>query len=199
MSLKLITPPTAEPLTLAEAKAQCRVYSTDDDAYLTSLIAAVRQQCEQITQRSLMVQKWQLTLDAFPAGAIALGRPPLIGVTSFTYVDSDGVQQTLLNTAYALDASSDQLAWLAPLYGQDWPAKRAQINAVQVQFNCGFAASATATVAEQQAAVPQNLKQWMLLKIGELYEHREATVVAATTAPHSFVDRLLDPHRIRAV
>ena len=43
MIIKVITAPTSEPITLAEAKAQCRVDGTDEDTLITSLIGAARQ------------------------------------------------------------------------------------------------------------------------------------------------------------
>ena len=51
MSLTLITPAAAEPITLAEARAQCRIDGTDEDALLTIAIAAARSRAEHETGR----------------------------------------------------------------------------------------------------------------------------------------------------
>ena len=41
MILRLVTAPAVEPVSLAEAKTQCRVDITDDDAYITALILSL--------------------------------------------------------------------------------------------------------------------------------------------------------------
>jgi uncharacterized phiE125 gp8 family phage protein len=56
-----------EPITLNEAKAHLRVFGTDDDGYITSLIAAARQSAESLTDRALLPQTWELALDEFPS------------------------------------------------------------------------------------------------------------------------------------
>lgn len=54
-------------------------------------------------------------------------------------------------------------------------------------LTCGFG---------DPSAVPASLRQWMLLRIGALYEQRESLVLGAglIQAPHSFADALLDPY-----
>ena len=54
-----LTPPAAEPLTLAEAKLHLRVDAdiTDDDSLITALIVTARQQAEHRTGRSLVSQQ----------------------------------------------------------------------------------------------------------------------------------------------
>ncbi len=90
MGLKLITGPTEEPVSLAEAKAQLREKTTDNDTEITSLIPRARQYVEDFTHRALITQTWELALDAFPAWAICVPKAPLASVTSIQYVDVDG-------------------------------------------------------------------------------------------------------------
>ena len=84
MSLQLNTPPAAEPVTLAEAKAWLRVDTgDDDDALITSLISAARARAEWHTGRAFVTQGWTLWLDCWPSGACAeIPLPPLQGVQS---------------------------------------------------------------------------------------------------------------------
>src|SRR4051794_4197557 len=67
MRLVQITPPSVEPVTLAEAKLHCKVDFTDDDALITSLIAAARMVCETRLRQALVTQTWVLYLDSFPS------------------------------------------------------------------------------------------------------------------------------------
>lgn len=64
--LLLVTPPAAEPVSLAEAKAHLRVDISDDDALINALIVAARRSVELITGQRLMAQTWQYFLDRYP-------------------------------------------------------------------------------------------------------------------------------------
>ncbi|MBA3588298.1 head-tail connector protein [Methylibium sp.] len=183
MPSKLITAPTAEPITLAEAKLHLRVDSTDEDALITALIVAARQGAEQMTGRALMPQTWEIALDGFP-DEIELQHPPLASITSVSYLDEASAAQTLSAAAYVIDSYS-QPERLSLVADTEWPATLEQANAVIVRFVAGYASA---------AAIPQEIKQWMLLRIGLLYEHRES--VAGSLAPLPFADRLLDAYRV---
>lgn len=185
MPSKLITAPTAEPITLAEAKAHLRVDSTDEDALITALIVAARQGAETATGRALLPQTWELALDEF-ATEVRLSRAPVSAVDSVKYVDTDGVLQVLDPAAYLLDSHSEP-ARLTAQFGASWPATRSQANAVLIRYVAGYA---------NAAAVPQEIKQWMLLRIGMLYENRESVAAGVSLAEMPFVDCLLDAYRI---
>lgn len=185
MTLKLITAP-AELLTLADAKQHLRLGSeTDDDTLVASLITSARLACEHVIGRGIGLQTWRRTLDAFPAGGIALGMPPVSSITSVQYVDTAGAVQTLDADAYTLDAASDAEAWAVPAYGASWPSTLDTGNAVTVTFVCGL------------AALPDDLRSWMLLHIGTLYRHRESIQAGQVMElPGRFTDALLDRWRV---
>jgi uncharacterized phiE125 gp8 family phage protein len=185
MTLKLITAPATEPITIAEAKLHLRVDSTDDDTLITALIVAARQGAEHITGRALMPQTWELALDEFE-DIIRLRKAPLTSITSIKYLDTAGVLQTLTTSDYLLDDHSEP-ARVMPAYGASWPSTRDQANAVLVRFAAGYANAVT---------VPQEIKSWMLLRIGMLYENRESVAAGVTLAEVPYVDCLLDAYRI---
>ena len=66
MTSTLIAPPGEEPVTLAEAKAFCRIDGADEDALVDALIAAARLQIESLTGRALITQSWRLTMACAP-------------------------------------------------------------------------------------------------------------------------------------
>ena len=185
MSLKVITPPASEPLTLDEAKLHLRVDGTDEDSLITSLIVAARQGAEHLTGRALMPQTLELALDEF-SDKIKLPRPPFVSVTSVTYVDLMGDTQTLDASGFVIDDHSEPARIVRP-YGVFWPFTRCQPNAVLIRYQAGYAHAAT---------VPDEIKSWMLLRVGMLYANREsvATGVSVTSVP--YVDRLLDAYRV---
>ena len=185
--LTQLSPPAAEPLTLAEAKLHLRVDVdiTDDDSLITALIVTARQQAEHRTGRALVSQQWRYAIDTFPADSLELPLPKLLSVQSVTYLDSAGTRQTLANTEY--DVITDELVGrLLPAYGKSWPDCRVRPGSVQVSYTCGYGAAAD---------VPQSIKAWMLLAIGAWYENREALTSGQPVAelPRSFWNGLLDP------
>lgn len=186
MGLTLLTAPTAEPVTLAEAKLHCRVDSNDDDALITALIVAARQQAEDQTARALVTQKWRYDLDTFPAAEIDLPLPPLVSVESITYLDNDGVRQPLATSEYSVVINQTPGVGL-PAYEKTWPSSRSTPGSVQISFTAGYGAA---------DAVPRAIKQWMLLQVGHWYATRESVNIGNIVNELPYVDALLDPYRV---
>lgn len=187
MTTRLITPPTTEPVTLAEAKLHCKVDDAADDALISALITAAREQCEHILGRAIVPQTWELTLDAFPVdGDIELLHPPIIGITSIKYIDASTANETTLES-YSLDKDSEP-GWLMPALGASWPATLAGANAVRIRYTAGYA---------DAASVPASIKAWLLLAIGVWHKNREAMADnTVAQLPHDFFAGLLDRYRI---
>ena len=195
MTLKLVTAPATEPLTVAECKAHCEITASDWDSWFNTAIPAARMLAEHQTGRALIVQTWDQWLDSFrDSQGVALGSIPLmapaVSITTFTYIDTAGDQQVLAETTdYVLDTARDP-GYVVPAYGTSWPDTYATINAVRVRFVAGYA---------NAAAVPAAIRHWMLMQIAAMFAHREAFTAAAATMPaelpNRFVDALLDPYR----
>lgn len=198
--LQLITAPTAEPVTLAEARAHLKEPEVSDDPMIVAMITAARERAEAETRRQLMSATWDLHLDAFPVeDVIVLPRPPLQSVTHVKYYDADGVQQTLSSALYHVDAVSEP-ARIVLVDGEDWPDTEERPNAVTVRFVAGYQ-DAYDVPAATAATVPAAIRQWLLLQVGAMYENRQAAdggAMAATTVL-PFVDALLDPYRLFSV
>ena len=180
------TAPASEPITLAEAKMQCRIDNTDEDELIVMLIASVRQHAETILRRRLITQTLDGYLDSFP---LEIKLMPLQSVTSITYVDTNGDTQTLAADQYLVDATS-QPARIARAYNVDWPDTRVQNNAVKVRFVAGYGLP---------AAVPQCIKSWMLVRIATLFSNRQQIIVGPTGKVEiepAFIDSLLDSERV---
>lgn len=170
MGLNLITAPAAEPVTLDEAKAHCRITTTAEDYLVNSWIIAARGHAETYTRRRFITQTWEWSMDEFPDydSPIEVPNGPLQSVTSLKYIDTAGVEQTLDPTLYQVDLKSDP-GRIAPAYAvRCWPYTRCDtLNAVTVRFVCGYGLA---------ARVPKEIKQAMLLAIGDFNEHREASL-----------------------
>ena len=187
MSLTLIKPPDSEPLSISEAKAHCRVEHKADDAMMTSLIASARLAAEHELQRPLITQTWEASYEKFPSGQ---GGIPLVkfrprNVLSIAYLDENGLDAYVSDDAYVLDATTVP-GWVFPAYQTFWPNARVFANSVRVRFTAGYG---------DATAVPQCIKQWMLLMIGSMYAFRELTTERAQSRL-PYVNSLLDPERI---
>lgn len=208
MAHRLITAPTIEPVSLAEAKLHCRVDTTDEDASFTRWIQGAREQAEHLTERSLLPQTWEWTQDRFgyyrligmenflpnpgsrvpfEATRIDLPRPPVTAVTWVKYLDSAGVTQTLDPSFYVADIDNEPGGiTLAP--GKSWPVTWNVPNAVRVRYTAGY---------PDAASVPANIKNFILLLVGTLYKFRELDIDATQAlqrSPH--IVGLLDRGRI---
>lgn len=200
--------PSAEPVSRAEAKNHLKVDSdlTSDDALIDMLISAARRHAESYCGRSFITQKWRLTLDAFPGPsligmplgvpysvpghALLLERGKVLSVDQIQYQDMSGTWQTMSASDYVADLSSD-LARVTPVFGKIWPTPTLpQIGAVRIDFTAGYGPTA--------ADVPEGIRQWILLRVGSLYENREEVAVLnrGKVEAMPFVDSLLDPYRI---
>jgi len=176
--------PAVEPITLADALVHLRETADggENDAYITGLIVVARMACEDRTERSLISTTWLVKLDEFPE-VIELIRCPVIAVQSVQYLDADGVLQTLSDTLYTVDVSSEP-ARIVPV--DVWPATQVgAINAVRVAFTAGYGVSGS--------SVPVPLKHWMLCALTYLYENRAGDI------PEDFAAGLLGPFRTLGV
>jgi uncharacterized phiE125 gp8 family phage protein len=197
MGLTLKVAPSVEPVTLAEAKLHCKVDGTDDDALITALIVAARQQAEHRTGRALVTQQWELTQSVFPLALYAyriaqndprrieLPKPILQSVQSVKYLDDNGVQQTLANTEYQV-VTSELVGYVQPAYGKSWPSCRVQPDSVVIAYTCGYG---------DAAAVPISIKSWIKMAVATMYAQREAIITGTIVAevPRDFFAGLLDP------
>jgi hypothetical protein len=207
MKTNLVTPPAQEPVTLAQAKAHCRIASdfTDDDTYLGTLIQAAREKVESLTGRALLTQTWDILLDGFPYGGgyynrevrrlgvgpgwlpgyyvpIDLPRPPLQSIVSITYLDSNWVSQTMNPGDYL--ASPGSPGRVSPSFSHPWPVTAPTMDCVTIRQVCGYGA-ATTVPAVVCLAVNQLVSHW--------YSRREPIVTGTTVAPVPYtVEAALD-------
>lgn len=191
MALKLITAPTAEPVTLAEAKLHLRVDTTDEDTLITNMIQTAREYCEGFQNRAYLDQEWELVLDEFPAANhIEIPRPPLQSVVSLTYVDNTGASTVWDAANYIADTASEP-GRLVLAYGKTWPSVTLQpAGGVKVRFKAGYPNT-------EVAKVSQKVKLAMLLLVGHWYEHREAVAVGTVARDIEFaVEALLWQDRV---
>lgn len=185
MPLILNTPPATEPVSLAEAKAHLRVTHADDDAYITSLVVGARRAVEARTGLALIDQGWSQWLDRWPdCAAASLSLAPVSAITDIVTYGEDGTPATYDAAHYYLDAASKPgRAVIRP--GRLPPLAGRRVNGIEVRFTAGFGAL--------PAAVPQDLKQALLLLVAHWFENRGDGGAASLPLPAA---EILSRHRI---
>lgn len=166
-SLKRSAGPVVEPVSLADAKAHCRVDTDADNALIVGYITTAREWVEDYIDRALVTQQLVMKLDAFPA-EIELPRPPMVAsgtatAVSVTYVTGDtGSTATLSTGSYRVDRDATP-GVIRNLYGQSWPSHLLDQNSVTVTWWAGYG---------DPQNVPQRVKSAILMCVHELYEKR---------------------------
>lgn len=176
--------PTAEPVTLDDAKRQCSILDDSWDAYLVGLISKARETIEKRIARQFVSATWTLSLDAFPT-EIAIAVTPVTAITSIVYTDYAGNTQTLPTNQYQVDLSSpNRPARIRPVWGLVWPITRVgTYNAVVVTFKAGYATPLD---------VPQCAKHAILMLVAQWFKHREPTTDEIVNAVPISIDWALE-------
>lgn len=180
--------PVAEPVQLADIQAQARVETYDEIGLINRYMRAAREWVENYTERSLITQTWRQTLDrAFP-DTIRLFRGPVQAISDFTYVDQDGIEQTLDAAVYDTDLNSDP-ALIMLAENQVWPQVRDQLGAITVTYTAGYGDTADDVPEQLRLAIMQLGTFW--------YDNRASVIVGDRMSPTPFgVTELLDQYRI---
>jgi uncharacterized phiE125 gp8 family phage protein len=190
----VVTAPTGEPITLAYACAHLRINQGEDDLLVEGWIQAAREYVERYCQRTLLATVYDLTMDGFPYSEVTrqsvgfpVPRGPVSAVASVKYYATTTGTDTTLSTSDYYLSMAEPVARIWPAYGVAWPAIQPRPGGVRVRYTAGYT---------NAAAVPQAIKQAMLLLIGDMSENREAQVVGGSMAQNATVDRLLWPYRL---
>ena len=194
MSWKVTIAPTSEPITTDEAKKQCEIETsvTAHDTFIDSLIVAARVYVENKLGIGLFTQTVVHKWNDFPGctknnpfGALKLTFGEIQSVAHVKYNHADtGVLTTLtVTTDYVFD-NFENPAIIYPAYDTNWPDTRNIPNAVEAQYIRGWSTT---------AAIPQVLKQAMLLMIYTWFECRHDSVKRFPAA----ADILIDQYKTR--
>jgi uncharacterized phiE125 gp8 family phage protein len=185
MTHSTITPPVAEPLTLAEVKSHLRLDGTVEDTLLTGLIAAARQYLEATAGLAIITQTLRFYLDDWPRdGLIQLPIAPLQSLESVTVYDAAGNPLAVPLSGHVLDAAASP----ARLFLPTQPLSSRALNGIEIDVVAGF--------GNTGADVPDTLKRAMLMHVALMYELRGAVSpdMQPAAVPTGY-DRLVAPYR----
>lgn len=149
-ALRLITAPTAAPVTLTDVKANLAIPSgnTDNDTLLRIIRDAAVERVQSYTARALVKSTWKWWLDNWtgdnpaiycPGGLgliVPMGR--LVSVTHVKYTDVGATQSTWSTDYYDVDTDSDPGRIMLG-YGDTYPSDQlAYVNPIEIQFVAGW-------------------------------------------------------------
>jgi uncharacterized phiE125 gp8 family phage protein len=152
-TIRVVTPPASEPVTIAEAKAQLSIGASDDshDTELASLIAAAREEWERDTSIALITRTLEHRLPKFLT-SIALTVRPAIAVSSVKYIDSSGIEQTVTASDYYLDG--DEVRFLSTFVK---PTVQDRSEAVRITYTAGYGSDSRACPELDRMAIKLSL------------------------------------------
>lgn len=175
-----------EAVTLAEAKAACRVLHDDEDDFIQHLVDSATALIDGpfgYLGRAIITQQWRAS---FPRGSVSGGGALAL---PFGPVESIDTIKTFDGTTLSADLKADfelfGRQWapvIKPKSGINWPSLADRPDALQVEFTAGAAA----------AAAP--VKQAILMMVARWYRHREEGPIDADVAALG-VAGLLQNHR----
>lgn len=159
-----------------------------DADYIDTLIEAAVSRLDGpqgLLNRALITQSWQAKYAKFPAEiTIPLARCQT--VDSVTYLDSDGVEQTLAPSAYRVTGLLTDSCRIKPVNGTAWPSTYCDAEAVVVTFTSGFGAA--------PGDVPGSIRLAMSEMIATAYAHRETGLagMSFSVLPHAAARAVTD-------
>jgi uncharacterized phiE125 gp8 family phage protein len=151
-----------EPVTVDEAKQQCRVAESNhaDDSFFRRLIVQAREQLERDATIACYTGTFTFKKTCWTEFAgrewFELNLRPVTAVTSITYVATDGDTDTWSSTEYTFDGTYGVVPTIRLNYGYVWPTLRGDINGITITTTAGYASV---------AAMPERIKQAVLLHV----------------------------------
>jgi len=159
--------PSIEPLTLAEVRDQYlkAVNDTDENNMITAMIKAARIKAENFTGRKFITQSVSESWDEWPDdGVLELGHANVLSITSITYKDTAGNNQTLNLSTDVYQDLKNLNPRIKPV--TDWPDLYEDgYNLVTVVYSAGYGAATT--------DVPEQIRMAIRTIIARMYECRD--------------------------
>ena len=178
--LKRIEVPAINPVSLSEAKLDCRVDHDAEDSLIESLISAATAFADApngVIGKALISQQWALSVKYSDRYArIDLPVTPAVEIDSISYFDPENIEQSLSPENFYLYGEEDW-AYIEPKLGTNWPATADRLDAITITYTAGFGEAAT--------DVPETIRQLIRLMIVHWYTNRSAVVTGtiATQIP----------------
>lgn len=220
MNIEDLEEPPFEPISLEDARIQCRVdpyegsppAHPDDDLILRAITAA-REHVEGVLRRRLVQRAVRITTDRLPSfrvrmssrwgqeddyicrpGWLELRAMPLVRVESVRYYDENNQLQTVDPSAYfVVDEKVPRLQFKESF---NVPCTYDRADAVRIDVVAGYPTDGSPADTQQAyaAKIPKSIINAMLLLIADQYENREGQFLGTIRADNPTLKALLRNH-----
>lgn len=170
IALSVLAPPSAEPVSLAEAKAFLRLDHTLDDALVTSLIVSARTWVEQYTRRAVASQTLRAVWEGELDSPLPIPRPPFTSAVEAAYrVDAEASEDTFTPSILTHGEPATLVVSSLPALGEG--------GYLRLDYTAGY------------STTPEPIRTAIMLAVQAAYDEGLYELPASARA-------LLDPYRV---
>lgn len=169
----------ASAVALSNVKTFLRVLTSDDDTLINSLVQTATLYAQRYTNTQIMSASFELYTSVLPNG-FKMPKNPISSIVSIEVMDEDGTYASFT------DFYTYMQNGVTLLHVENLSIPKEHEEAIKITFVCGY------------DECPLDIASWINVKVASLYEFREMyTNGAIVEMPKSFVDCMLDQHRVR--
>jgi uncharacterized phiE125 gp8 family phage protein len=193
----LVSGPTVEPITPAEAKSHLNVSGTSKDNYISGLVTTARVNIERYLNRALITQSWKVYYGCWKQELlIPFGRLQIAGASPgpaspvVKYYNTDGTLTTLAESDFYWVVNTTDPARIVRKYDANYPELQyGRPDSIEIAFTAGYGAAAS--------AIPDDIKHAVKLLIARYYENRSDVVIATTVGKiPSYITDLIHSYKL---
>ena len=186
--VQLITGPSVEPISVADAKRHLRVEHSDDDLLIKRLIETAVSMVDVtgVLGKAMITQTWGEWFAPNPS-QIVLSLGPIQSVSAIKYYDTDNVLQTDTLSNYFVLGTSGRTT-IKPKSGYNWPTTFTRDDAIKIEYVIGY--------GDTFRDVPSTVRHALFMLVAHYYENRENELIGTVskTLPFGF-EALIDSER----
>lgn len=187
------------PVSLGDLKDQLRIEHNDQDRLLLTKIQAATYEIEGYIEAAVIHRGFVLRLPRFPSvtldddASLPISNPPLVSVSSITYLDENGVLQLLDPASYRVSRAG-LYPNVLPVINSYWPSTLDVDDAVTLEYIAGW--------ASKPSEVPFGLREAIIIRAGSRVEMPVENGVGGSSwsiDEDLKVDNLLKPFIFRVI
>ena len=186
--VQLITGPSVEPISVADAKRHLRVEHSDDDLLIKRLIETAVSMVDVtgVLGKAMITQTWGEWFAPNPS-QIVLSLGPIQSVSAIKYYDTDNALQTDKLSNYFVLGTSGRTT-IKPKSGYNWPTTFTRDDAIKIEYVIGY--------GDTFRDVPSTVRHALFMLVAHYYENRENELIGTVskTLPFGF-EALIDSER----